>query len=333
MVLKQRFTNAAVGWSDHGFSVLLDHKYLRSPSGHVLTLPNYAIARAVANEFNAQAEAGSISPAAMPVSQLVFTARDRVMDHMDMIRGEVIAYAGADAVCYWSGQTEAMVARQKQYWGQILQLLEQRFGMKFHVCLALTRIDQPSESLDLLREHLNAMDGWQLTLVMLMTGLTGSALVAFLWMIGGLNADEVFAHGFLPEIFRAELAGENSKKISNLMPKIQEITELDQFRAMLITPSPDFVRLRAHISGKVQGVGYRAWTMTSAKKHGVGGWVRNRADGRVEMELSGEWDSISAMLRQCLQGPMLAAVQSIAIDDYAECDESQSADFAQRETA
>lgn len=65
------------------------------------------------------------------------------------------------------------------------------------------------------------------------------------------------------------------------------------------------------VSGRVQGVGYRAWLMREAEWHGIWGWVRNRSDGTVEALLAGEEDALEALLLLCRRGPALALVRSI----------------------
>lgn len=65
------------------------------------------------------------------------------------------------------------------------------------------------------------------------------------------------------------------------------------------------------IAGRVQGVGYRDWLLHQARRHGISGWVRNRADGTVEALLAGEEDALNAVLTACRRGPPLAWVESI----------------------
>jgi acylphosphatase len=65
------------------------------------------------------------------------------------------------------------------------------------------------------------------------------------------------------------------------------------------------------ITGRVQGVGYRDWMVTTAQALGVAGWVRNRADGAVEALVYGETDAVEELLRACRRGPRLAAVSRI----------------------
>ena len=76
--------------------------------------------------------------------------------------------------------------------------------------------------------------------------------------------------------------------------------------------------LHVIIHGRVQGVGFRAWTHHQAELHGLGGWVRNRRDGTVEAVFSGSDESIEAILKACRQGPRGAVVERIEPVEDAE---------------
>lgn len=65
------------------------------------------------------------------------------------------------------------------------------------------------------------------------------------------------------------------------------------------------------VSGRVQGVSYRAFTVRTAADHNIGGWVRNLADGRVEALLSGERAAVEAMIARLSLGPPAARVETI----------------------
>jgi acylphosphatase len=67
------------------------------------------------------------------------------------------------------------------------------------------------------------------------------------------------------------------------------------------------------IRGRVQGVGYRAWTEYTALDRGLEGWVRNRRDGSVEAVFAGPAEVVAAMVEACRRGPPGAWVD--AIDD------------------
>ncbi len=63
--------------------------------------------------------------------------------------------------------------------------------------------------------------------------------------------------------------------------------------------------------GRVQGVGFRAWTEDTALKRGLQGWVRNRRDGAVEAVFVGPAAAVAEMIAACRQGPPGARVDGI----------------------
>lgn len=71
--------------------------------------------------------------------------------------------------------------------------------------------------------------------------------------------------------------------------------------------------MRLKISGRVQGVSYRWWTVGEATQRGLDGWVRNRRDGSVEALISGPAASVDDMIEACRRGPPPARVSAIEI--------------------
>lgn len=71
------------------------------------------------------------------------------------------------------------------------------------------------------------------------------------------------------------------------------------------------ITLRVVITGRVQGVWYRAWTAEQATARGLRGWVRNRRDGSVEAVFSGPESQVEEMIAACHQGPPSALVDGV----------------------
>lgn len=73
---------------------------------------------------------------------------------------------------------------------------------------------------------------------------------------------------------------------------------------------------RAHVfvSGRVQGVYYRASTRDAAREKSVTGWVRNLDDGRVEAVFEGEEDAVEAMVDWCHKGSRRAEVEDVEVE-------------------
>jgi acylphosphatase len=69
--------------------------------------------------------------------------------------------------------------------------------------------------------------------------------------------------------------------------------------------------VKALIEGHVQGVWYRSWTVETARRLGIDGWVRNRRDGSVQALFSGPDERVDEMLRLCSDGPPAAQVTSV----------------------
>jgi acylphosphatase len=74
------------------------------------------------------------------------------------------------------------------------------------------------------------------------------------------------------------------------------------------------LQARLAIAGRVQGVGYRHWVMTTARRLGVTGWVRNRTDGSVEALIVGDDSAVGAMIDACRRGPAGARVDDVDIE-------------------
>jgi len=75
-------------------------------------------------------------------------------------------------------------------------------------------------------------------------------------------------------------------------------------------------RARAHVfvSGNVQGVYFRATTRDTARDHGVDGWVRNLADGRVEAVFEGAHEDVERLVEFCHEGSAAARVDDVEVE-------------------
>ena len=76
----------------------------------------------------------------------------------------------------------------------------------------------------------------------------------------------------------------------------------------------DRTLLRIVVRGRVQGVGFRAWTQHQAQLHDLDGWVRNLRDGSVEAMLAGPLGRIELILKALREGPHGSEVE--AVEEY-----------------
>ncbi len=73
-------------------------------------------------------------------------------------------------------------------------------------------------------------------------------------------------------------------------------------------------RAHVYVSGRVQGVFFRATTRKEAQKRGVTGWVKNLRDGRVEAVFEGEEEKIKEMIKFCYEGSRAANVKDVEVN-------------------
>lgn len=81
---------------------------------------------------------------------------------------------------------------------------------------------------------------------------------------------------------------------------------------MILTPT---VRKHAVVTGRVQGVGFRAYTQYNASKLGVTGWVRNLGYDKVEIEAQATMDDIEKFFAAVQVGPSASRVDDIKYED------------------
>jgi acylphosphatase len=77
---------------------------------------------------------------------------------------------------------------------------------------------------------------------------------------------------------------------------------------------------RLRIRGAVQNIGFRVWCEREALALGLKGWVRNRADGSVELLVAGPPDVLAQMVERCWRGPSLAKVEAIDVEEATSLD-------------
>jgi acylphosphatase len=74
-------------------------------------------------------------------------------------------------------------------------------------------------------------------------------------------------------------------------------------------------RVNVEVSGRVQGVFYRATCAERARELGLGGWIRNSAGSGVEAEFEGDEQDVETIVAWCRIGPPMAQVDGVQVRD------------------
>lgn len=132
MTLRRTYARA---YADGGV-VMLDDKPLTTPAGSICSLP-VALASAVAAEWQAQEK--TLKPPSMPLTQMVFTALDRIAPRRTAVIDDVARYLETELVCHYSDRS-AVAALQRQHWRPLHDWLQKRFNIVLPTTTALAPI-------------------------------------------------------------------------------------------------------------------------------------------------------------------------------------------------
>ena len=115
----KRFWKAAdVAETNHGFTVHLDGRAVKTPAKAPLVVPTRAMAQAIAKEWDAQD--GLIAPDTMPVTRAANAAIDKVTHQHDEVAQMIAGYGDTDLLCYRADSPVELVARQAAAWDPLL---------------------------------------------------------------------------------------------------------------------------------------------------------------------------------------------------------------------
>jgi chaperone required for assembly of F1-ATPase len=196
--LRKRFyKQARIGEAgNRDFPILLDGRPVHTPARRRLAAPTAALAQAVADEWNAQAEL--IDPARMPLTRLANVIIDAVADRPQPVADEVAKYLGTDLLFYRASTPAGLIARQAETWDPVLAWARDTLGARFVQVEGVMYAAQPEHAIAAARAGIPS-DAWRLGAVSSITTLTGSALLALALAGEALAADAAWDAAHLDE--------------------------------------------------------------------------------------------------------------------------------------
>ncbi len=204
---KRRFYKTVSVSAERG--ILLDGKPVKTPMKAALVLPTMALARAVAEEWDAQGE--KIEPATMPLTRLANTAIDRVMPDRARIVAEMLEFAGSDLVCYRAETPPDLIERQALVWNPVLDWAAAELNADFVVTAGIMHRPQPQAALKAVERHLQGLDPFVLTALYNLMTLTGSLLIAAMMVSGRLEPEAGWRAAHTDEEYQIEQWGEDAE--------------------------------------------------------------------------------------------------------------------------
>ena len=207
---KRFYENAEIIEKEDLFHLRLDGRPALSPGRNALVVTERALAEALCAEWQAQSE--HIDPAAMPVTRLVNTALDGVKGNEGAICADIVAYAGTDLLCHRAGEPQGLVDRQRTLWDPVLAWAERLLSVRFKLTEGVVHVAQPREVKIAVKLKLATYtDPFRLTGLSMMTGLTGSALLALAVAEGFLGPDDAWRAAHVDEDWNIAQWGEDAE--------------------------------------------------------------------------------------------------------------------------
>jgi chaperone required for assembly of F1-ATPase len=201
---KRFYARAGVSEADGGFSITLDGKPIRTPSGRLIVAPERDIAEAIAGEWEAQRD--NIDPLTMPLTRFANSVVEAVADQVDAVAADIAKYFSSDLLFYRAGHPEGLVARETAHWDGVLFWAADELGAHFILGQGVTHVRQPDAAIEAARAALPA-DPWSVAALHVVTTLTGSALLALALLRGVRDPDQVWAAAHVEEDWNSEQWG------------------------------------------------------------------------------------------------------------------------------
>lgn len=203
--LRRFYKSVEVAESDGGFVVLLDGRALRTPGGVRLRLPTQATAEQVAAEWAAQGE--TVEMATMHATRLANTAVDSIGAARAATADQIANYAGSDLLLYFAEQPHALVSRQTELWGPVLDRIEREARLSFVRASGIIHQAQPQQTLDEVRQIALSLDNFGLAGLAFGAALFGSAILAIGLQRGWLDGAQAYELSRLDEAWQEEQWG------------------------------------------------------------------------------------------------------------------------------
>lgn len=204
--MKRFYKLVSVAHKPGGYAVLLDGKPVKTKSRQDLIAPTQNLADAIMQEWAAQAE--TIRPDTMPLTQILNTKIDRVAGGRVAMQAMVFKYFDTDLLCYRAEEPEVLAAEQQKIWDPLLTRFEKSFGHKLQTTTRLAALKHAPAAHETLRSFVQSLNDDQFTVLQLVTSISGSVILAALLVKGEVTADEIFSAIRIEERYKAALYNE-----------------------------------------------------------------------------------------------------------------------------
>lgn len=194
---------------DGGWEILLDERVIRTPGKQPLIVPTEALARAIAQEWDAQVDV--VDPNTMPMTRFANSALEKVTPQFAAVAAMLAEYGGTDLLCYRAEAPEDLSRRQAEGWDPMIDWAATELQAPLVITHGVLPVPQEQASLQRLRAKLDALDFFGLTAAHDLITIPGSLLLGLAVLEGRLTAKEVHDLSRIDEEFQADRWGRDDE--------------------------------------------------------------------------------------------------------------------------
>ena len=205
---KRFWKDATVEACEGGFTVRLDKRPVKTPGKNLLVVPTEALARAIADEW--QAQQGLVRPETMPFTRAANSALEKVAPQFDEVVGLLAAYGETDLLCYRATGPVELIARQDAAWDPLLAWCARELDAPLLAVAGVMHIAQAPASTARLHELTAAQTAFQIAALHDLVMLSGSLVLAFAVTRARLTPEEAWTFSRIDESWQAALWGEDA---------------------------------------------------------------------------------------------------------------------------
>ncbi len=210
---KRFWKEVTVSPVEGGFSVMLDGRPVRTPTRRAFVVPKAALAEPIAEEWRSVGE--FLDPAEMPLTRIVNSALEGVVDRLQETADDLAKYAGSDFLCYRATDPARLVERQNEAWDPLLEWAREHQGWQFNLTEGFMHVVQPPDTLHAVQAAARAItDPLELAALHIATTLTGSAILAFALRAGAFSSHEIWAAAHVDEDVQMAIWGADEEALA-----------------------------------------------------------------------------------------------------------------------
>jgi chaperone required for assembly of F1-ATPase len=187
------------------WEIRLDGKPMRLPGGIALTLRGEALARALAEEW--QATCGEFSWDGLPLTQLAATAQHRIAPDPAPTVTALARYAESDCLCYRAEHPPSLAVRQHHAWQPWLDWAATTHDARLQITHGIVPIRQSDAALARLADAVGRLDAWQLAGLGVLVPAYGSLVLGLAVAAGAIEDDEALGLSRVDELHQQEAWG------------------------------------------------------------------------------------------------------------------------------